>query len=93
MSSIAETITLTVSDVSEQKVKNVKEVPTEASVGELVLGLLGSLRLPVSDVSGRPVTYHARLEREGRHLHATELVGDALESGDRVVLQPDVNAG
>ena len=93
MSTAAETITLTVTNVSEQKAKNVKDVPTEASVGELVRGLLSSLHMPDSDASGRPVTYHARLEREGRHLHATEIVGDALQTGDRVVLQPDVNAG
>jgi hypothetical protein len=93
MSTVAETIELTVTDVSEQKTKIVRDVPTHASVRELVRGLLPSLRLPENDVGGRPVTYHARLEREGRHLHDTELVGEALESGDRVVLQPDVNAG
>jgi hypothetical protein len=44
-------------------------------------------------VSGRPLTYHARLEREGRHLHASERVGDAVQNGDKVVLQPNIDAG
>jgi hypothetical protein len=44
-------------------------------------------------VEGRPLTYHARLDREGRHLQSSELVGQALQEGDRVVLQPNIDAG
>ena len=40
------------------------------------------MQLPKSDIGGRPLTYHARLEREGRHLHASELVGEALQEQD-----------
>ena len=93
MTAVAESITLTVADVSEQKVSNVKDVPKESTVGELIEGLRSSLRLPENDASGRPLVYHARLEREGRHLHAAEVVGEALQTGDRVVLQPNVHAG
>lgn len=93
MNAIAENLTLTVTDVSEQKVKHVKEISPRSTVGELIEGLLPALRLPANDVEGRPLTYHARLEREGRHLHASEIVGDALETGDRVVLQPNIDAG
>jgi hypothetical protein len=45
------------------------------------------------NAAGRPVTYHARLDREGRHLHATETVGEALQPNDRIVLQPNIDAG
>ncbi|HVR30783.1 MAG TPA: hypothetical protein VMS86_14770 [Thermoanaerobaculia bacterium] len=86
-------IGLQVSDVSGQKVASVVDVPPEATVGEFVQGLLAQMSLPQNDVGGRPYVYHARLEREGRHLHATERVGDALESGDKVVLQPNIDAG
>jgi hypothetical protein len=55
--------------------------------------MLGQMNLPQNDVSGRPLTYHARLEREGRHLHASERVGDAVQNGDKVVLQPNIDAG
>jgi len=93
MNAIAETLSLTVADVSEQKVRKIKEVSGKSTVGELIEGLLPALRLPDKDVEGRPLTYHARLEREGRHLHASEIVSYALETGDRVVLQPNIDAG
>lgn len=84
---------LEVSDVSGQKTATVSDVPRDASVGELVEQLLAELQLTKNDTSGRPLTYHARLEREGRHLQPSELVGNALMSGDRVVLQPNIDAG
>jgi len=86
-------IGLQVSDVSGQKLASVNQVPQDATVGELIQGLLAQMNLPQNDVGGRPLTYHARLEREGRHLHASERVGDALQTGDRVVLQPNIDAG
>ena len=72
-----QTIGILVSDVSGQKRSQVGNVPTHATVGALIQGLLAEMNLPKNDVSGRPLTYHARLEREGRHL----------------VLQPNVDAG
>ncbi len=84
---------LEVSDVSGQKGVTVSGVPTDASVGELVEQLLAEMQLTREDVSGRPLTYHARLEREGRHLLASERVGEALQTGDRLVLQPNIDAG
>jgi hypothetical protein len=86
-------IGLHVSDVSGQKVFNVGDVPTDATVGELVHQLLAQMNLPQNDPGGRPLTYHARLEREGRHLHSSEIIGDALQAGDSVVLQPNIDAG
>ena len=89
-------------DVSGQKMVKVSNLPPDASVGETIQGLLGEMHLPPNDVSGRPLNYHARLEREGRHLHASRLttvvVGDyevvgadlaRLGLGDPVVLSAD----
>lgn len=86
-------IDIQVSDVSEQNLKSVKNIPPDSTVGELVQGLLSQLDLPRNDSEERPRTYHARLEREGRHLHASERVGDALQTGDRITLQPNIDAG
>jgi hypothetical protein len=86
-------IGLQVSDVSGQKLHNVSNVPADATVGELIQGMLSQMNLPQNDVGGHPLTYHALLEREGRHLHASELVGDAVQNGDKVVLQPNIDAG
>jgi hypothetical protein len=88
-----EGIALTVSDVSGQKVFRVPKAPPEATVGELVHSLLSQMNLPANDTNGQPLAYAARLEREGRHLNAAERVGDALEAGDKLMLQPNIDAG
>jgi hypothetical protein len=84
---------LEVSDVSGQKKMTVDEFGADATIGELVERLLAEMDLKREDGDGRVLTYHARLEREGRHLHAAERVGDALKPGDHLVLQPNIDAG
>ena len=88
----SDTLTLQASDVSGQKTAEA-DVPSDATVGELVQGLLQEMDLPANDASGRPLTYHARLDREGRHLHSSERVGESLHPEDRLVLQPNIDAG
>jgi hypothetical protein len=51
------------------------------------------MELPANDVEGRPLVYQALLPREGRHLRGDEKVGEALETGDRIVVQPNIEAG
>jgi len=87
-----EGISLTVSDVSGQKVVRVKP-PGDASVGELVHSLLSQMRLPANDSSGRALVYQARRQRDGQALHAAERIGDVLTAGDKVKLQPNIDAG
>jgi hypothetical protein len=82
-----------VSDVTGQKVASVSKVPADCTVGEMIQGLLAEMHLPQNDGAGRPLVYHARLEREGRHLHGSETVAEALKSGDKVVLTPNIEAG
>ena len=93
MSHTDTSIALKVSDVSQQKLASVTDVQPGATVGELVQGLLDELSLPQNDPAGRSLTYRALLHRESRHLHASERVGDALETGDSLTLQPNVDAG
>jgi len=76
-----------------QKDVHVSDVPYDATVGELVQGCVSRMGLPPNDVEGRPLNYHARLEREGRHLHASEVCGEALQEQDEIVLQPHITAG
>ncbi len=80
-------ISLQASDVSGQKIVNVPSIPPDATIGELTRGLLSKMRLPEN------IPYQLHLERDGRHLHASERVSDALQTGDRVVLQPSIDAG
>ena len=80
-------------DVTGQNVVNVNNLDREITVGELIEGLVPRMNLPRLGNGGRPLTYHARLEREGRHLHATEVVSDALQTEDRITLQPTIEAG
>ncbi len=81
--------TLHARDVSGQKTAQVRDVPADATVGELVQELLSQMKLPQND----GVQFSARLEREGRRLNRSERVGDSLQDDDRIVLQPDINAG
>ena len=82
-----------VSDVSGQKILTISHVPTDATVSEVVQEVVVRMRLPENDAEGRPFTYHMRLDREGRHLLGSEKVTEVVQSGDRVVLQPNVDAG
>jgi hypothetical protein len=90
---IAASLDLLAQDVSGQKKVRVSDVSGDSTVRELVRGLLTRMRLVDKDAGGRPIEYRARLEREGRHLHDSELVSDALQSDDQLVLQPKINAG
>jgi len=85
-------IALQVSDVSAQKLANVKDVPPDTTVSELVDGLLAELQLPRQDVEGRPLNYAVRRGRDGLHLTGSARVGASLVSGDAIVLQPNVDA-
>lgn len=84
---------LEVEDVSGQKSAAVSEVPADGTIRDLIDGLIDQLELPRNDVQGTPLSYAARLEREGRLLQDSEKIGQALQEGDKVVLQPRINAG
>ena len=88
------TLNITASDVSGQRRVQVREVSADSSVGELLDGLIPRL-LPGRRPNGQdePLHVEARLEREGRHLHRSERVGDALETDDHLVLHPAIMAG
>lgn len=80
------------SDLTGQRSRHVR-VPRDATIGEWVEGLVGSLGLKPKDADGHPYAYRPRLDREGRHLNASEVVGDVLREDDHVVLHPTVMAG
>ena len=79
--------------VSRQRRVTLTGVDRQLSVDELVRGLVPRMRLPRLDARGRPLSYHVRLDREGRHLHASERVGDALQDEDELTVQPYISAG
>lgn len=80
-------IFLQASDASGQKVVDVPNIPLGYTIGELTRALLPKMQLPDN------VPYQVRLERQQRHLHASERVEDALETGDKVVIHPSIDAG
>ncbi len=84
---------IAVHDSSRQKRVMVEDVPPDATIAEIVQNLLAELGLPVEDVDGRPLSYQALLEREQRHMHATERAGDALLPEDNLTLHPNIQAG
>ncbi|SPE55281.1 hypothetical protein SBV1_2130007 [Verrucomicrobia bacterium] len=88
-----EPLDITATDVTGQNVVNVNALDREMTVRELLESLVPRMRLPPMGNGGRPLTYQARLEREGRHLHSSEVVGEALQTSDRIMLQPTIEAG
>jgi hypothetical protein len=84
---------LEAADVTGQHAAQLRGYPEDATVSDLVRELVDRLGLSRNDPSGLPYTYHARHEREGRHLHASEVIGDALQTGDKITLQPNIDAG
>jgi hypothetical protein len=89
----ATTMDIRASDTSGQHRVNVRGIKSDATVRELVKGLLAKMGLVQNDVSGQPLEYRALLEREGRHLFDAEIVGDALSPDDQITLTPKINAG
>lgn len=86
-------LSLNVRDFSGQRCVRAAGVAPDTTVGELIDGLVPKMGLPTTDTEGRPLAYHARLEREGRHLHHTERVGDALRTDDQIDLHVNIMAG
>jgi len=88
----SDTLTLHVQDMSGQREYVARDVPSDALWSEAMSSIVAKMSLPKNSPSGDSV-WTGRLEREGRHLHGSEVVGDALQTGDHIVLQPEVNAG
>ena len=88
-----DTFSLQASDVSGQKVVKVAGVAPDSTVRELVKGLVPKMGLRVKDSNDRPLTYHVRLEREGRRVHDSDAACSVLKPGDQIVLHPNVMAG
>jgi len=93
MTAYDKTMDIHVRDVASQRPYRARGLRAELSVGDLVRGLSEKMNLPKTDATGQVHAYHAYLGREGRHLHASERVGDALRPEDEIVLQPDIQAG
>jgi hypothetical protein len=92
-SAVLEPLELEVCDQTEQKVARVRSVDPEVTIDELIAGARQNLELPSQTSAGETLSYHARLEREGRHLLGSEKVGQALRPNDRLVLHHNVDAG
>ena len=89
----SDSLTLYVQDISGQREFVAKNVPVDASWGETMSTIVGNMSLPKNAPTGEEIVWTGRLNREGRHLHGSEINGETFQEGDRVVLQPEVNAG
>ena len=88
---MSKTLTLELSDM--QKDFRLKDIATTATIRELISAAIPKMKLPSKDDSGSSISYRARHERAGRHLNDSELVGDSLKNDDRLVLEPNIEAG
>ena len=85
-------LTIQATDISGHKLTTVRNVPPGSTVGELIDELVPKMKL-LERVDGRTLSYGARVERTGRHLHDAERVSDTLQDDDRICLAPAINAG
>lgn len=86
-------LNLTARDVSGQRAFSLRRYAADGTIAELVRKLVTRMGLATEDSAGRPHLYRAFLDREARHLHGSELVGDSLQENDELVLHPQVQAG
>jgi hypothetical protein len=82
-----------VTDVTGQRRKRLLGYPADATVREMLGDMVDQLELSRTNPAGAPLVYHGRLQREARHLHNSEIVGEALQTGDVISLHPKINAG
>lgn len=87
-----DTITITARDVTGQR-RTSYQIARSSSVNDLIDRVGDRMNLLREDADGRPITWYARHEREGRSLHRSERVGDALAENDEIRLQPEISAG
>ena len=86
-------LSFNVKDNSGQRRYAVRNYRGEATVGELIRGLVERMDLRSEGADGADDVYHAFSGREGRHLRSAEIVGNVIEEGDEITLRPDVQAG
>jgi hypothetical protein len=87
----ADTLDVTVEDFTGQIRRRARGIPRDATVGDLVAGLMQELHLPANDSQGRPLTYAARAN--GDSLLESDRVGEVLQKDDVVTLTQNVTAG
>lgn len=90
---VAMKFNLTARDTTGQRRFSVQDLHEDTTVQELIQGLVPRMGLPAQDSVGAPQSFHAFLERDGRHLRPSETVGKSLREGDEIILHPDVQAG
>ena len=67
-------------------------IAANAPVNELVPALISALKLPATDPSGRPITYH--LAFDNRQLQGDEtLEGAEVVDGAGITIVPEMTAG
>ncbi len=84
--------TLQAHDVSRQK--NVRiESQSARSVSTLIDDLVQAMHLPTAGPDGRPITYAARRDRDGKHLFGSARIGDELDQEETITLHANIDAG
>jgi hypothetical protein len=90
---LAMKLNLTARDASGQRTFALRDVRGDFTVQELIRGLVPKMGLPAEDSTGTPQSFHAFLQRDGRHLRSSETIGEVLRNEDEIILHPDIQAG
>ena len=88
----SQTMTLRFRDQSGQREYVARDIPVDALIGEVKESIVAAMNLPRNSPAGE-VEYKCRLDRESRHLHESEVVGQAAADQDLIQMQPEAVAG
>jgi WXG100 protein secretion system (Wss), protein YukD len=73
-------------------VQQLAKLADDASVGDLIPAIITALGLPITDPSGRRITYH--LSYQNRQLQEDETLESAgVQTGDSLTIVPEMTAG
>lgn len=91
--SATDSLNLVARDVTGQRTFKVNHFSAEMTVSDLIRDVVPRMGLVSPGAPRELAVFRAFLERESRHLHGGERVGDSLREADEITLQPDIQAG
>jgi hypothetical protein len=91
-----QTMTVSFNHVSAQRQFTARNVSPDATFREVRDRVVDEMGLNTNGGNGSGSgadAWSGLLLREGRHIHPSERIGDAVQDGDQVELAPEIHAG
>ncbi len=70
------------------------QIPDDIQIGRVMSVLISKMKLPATDPSGQPMSYHLDHKQSGRRLREDQTLGDAsVKDGDMLRISAEITAG